>query len=70
MVSNKTLYLGCVCAFLSAVIVVLFWDQSFSSLNVNISMDPNESIVSLASVLIAGSVILFLMRFVIDTNRE
>ena len=44
MVSNKTLYLGCVCAFLSAVIVVLFWDQSFSSLNVNISMDRNEAI--------------------------
>jgi hypothetical protein len=44
MVSNKTLYLGCVCAFLSAVIIVLSWDQSFSSLNVNISMDRNEAI--------------------------
>lgn len=44
MVSNKALYLGCICAFLSAVIIVLFWDQSFSSLNVNISMDRNEAI--------------------------
>jgi hypothetical protein len=44
MVSNKTLSLGGVCAFLSAVIIALFWDTSFSSLNVNISMDRNEAV--------------------------
>ena len=46
MVSNKTLYLGCVLAFLSMVIIVLFWEQSFSSLRVDVSMDRNAAIVT------------------------
>ena len=44
MVSNKTLSLFGILALVSTVIIVLFWDQAFSSLKVDVSMDRKTAI--------------------------